>query len=65
MGLIAGVLACGACGGAPANTQTGPIILPPLVSIGVGITPDIPPLVVGIPRISEGAQPGRGDVVHE
>jgi hypothetical protein len=51
--LIAGLLACGAFGAAPANAQTGPIIIPPIVPIAVGITPGIPWVIVGIPGTSE------------
>jgi hypothetical protein len=51
--LIAGVLACGAFGAAPTNAQTGPIIIPPIVPIAVGITPGFPSLVGGLPGTSE------------
>ena len=51
--LIVGVLAFGAVGAAPANAQTGPIIIPPIIPIAVGITPGFPSLVVGIPGPSE------------
>ena len=49
VGLVAGLVACGVLGGASANAQTGPIIIPPISSIVVGIPPSIPSLVVGIP----------------
>ncbi|MBW3633605.1 MAG: hypothetical protein KY456_11335 [Chloroflexi bacterium] len=49
VGLVAGLVACGVLGSSPANAQPGPIIIPPISPVVVGITPGIPSLVVGIP----------------
>ena len=49
VGLVAGLLACGVCGIAPARAQSVPIIVPPISAIVVGIPPSIPSLVVGFP----------------
>jgi hypothetical protein len=49
VGLVAGLVACGAIGAAPAQAQSVPIIIPPISAIVVGIPPSIPSLVVGLP----------------
>ena len=69
-GLVAGLLACGVFGAAPVGAQSGPIIVPPVSSIVVGIPPGIPSVVVVIPgdsgvRSRDGvtwATSGRADV---
>ena len=70
VGLVAGLVAWGVLGDASANAQPGPIIIPPIIPISVGITPSIPSVVVGIPgtggvRSTEGvtwSKSGRADV---
>ena len=49
VGLVAGLIACGAVGAAPVEAQSVPIIVPPISAIVVGIPPSIPSLVVGLP----------------
>jgi hypothetical protein len=49
VGLVAGLVACGAVGAAPAQAQSVPIIVPPISAVVVGIPPSIPSLVVGLP----------------
>ena len=49
VGLIAGLVACGAFGVVPVQAQSVPIIIPPSSPIVVGIPPGIPSLIVGIP----------------
>jgi hypothetical protein len=48
VGLIAGLVACGAFGIAPVQAQTVPVIIPPISAIVVGIPPSIPSWV-GVP----------------
>ena len=47
VGLVAGLLACGAFGIAPApmQAQSVPVIVPPISAVVVGIPPSIPSLV--------------------
>ena len=47
--LIAGLIAWGAFGIAPAHAQSVPVIVPPISAIVVGIPPAVPSLVVGFP----------------
>jgi hypothetical protein len=49
VGLVAGLVACGAVGVAPVQAQSVPIIIPPISAVVVGIPPSIPSLVVGLP----------------
>ena len=49
VGLVAGLVACGAVGAAPVQAQSVPIIVPPISAVVVGIPPSIPSLVVGLP----------------
>jgi hypothetical protein len=51
VGLVAGLVACGAVGVAPVHVQAQsvPVIVPPISSVVVGIPPGIPSLVVGLP----------------
>jgi hypothetical protein len=49
VGLVAGLVACGAVGAAPVQAQSVPIIIPPISAVVVGIPPSIPSLVVGLP----------------
>ena len=49
VGLVAGLIACGAVGVAPVEAQSVPVIVPPISSIVVGIPPAMPPLIVGFP----------------
>ena len=49
VGLVAGLVACGACGIAPVQAQSVPIVVPPISPIVVGIPPAAPSLVVGFP----------------
>ena len=49
VGLIVGLVACGAVGVAPVQAQSVPIIIPPISPIVVGIPPGIPSLIVGLP----------------
>ena len=53
VGLVAGLMACGVFGVAPVGAQSGPIIVPPVAVIVVGIPPSIPSVIVGIPGDSE------------
>ena len=52
VGLVAGLVACGMLGVAPALAQSVPVIVPPISPLVVGITPGIPSLVVGFPGTS-------------
>jgi hypothetical protein len=49
VGLVAGLVACGALGATPAQAQSVPVIVPPISAIVVGIPPAMPSLVVGFP----------------
>ena len=49
IGLIVGLVACGAVGVAPVQAQSVPIIIQPISPIVVGIPPGIPSLIVGLP----------------
>jgi hypothetical protein len=49
VGLVAGLVACGAFGIAPVQAQSVPVIVPPISAIVVGIPPSIPSFVVGFP----------------
>ncbi len=49
VGLVAGLVATGLLGIAPAHAQSVPIIAPPLSPIVVRLTPAIPSLIAGIP----------------
>jgi hypothetical protein len=49
VGLVAGLVACGAFGIAPVQAQSVPVIIPPISAIVVGIPPAIPSFVVGFP----------------
>ena len=53
IGLIAGLVACGSFGIAPAAAQSGPIIVPPISSVVGGLPPGFPSVVVGIPGGNE------------
>jgi hypothetical protein len=48
VGLVAGLVACGAFGIAPVQAQSVPIIVPPISAIVVGLPPAIPSFV-GLP----------------
>jgi hypothetical protein len=52
IGLVAGLVACGVIGAAPANAQPGPIVIPPIIPITGGIVPGIPSVIIGSPGIS-------------
>ena len=45
VGLIAGLVACGAFGIAPVQAQSVPVIVPPISAIVVGIPPSVPSFV--------------------
>ena len=45
VGLVAGLVACGAFGIAPVQAQSVPVIVPPISAIVVGIPPSIPSFV--------------------
>ena len=66
VGLIVGLVVCGLVGGPPVEAQPGPIIVPPISPIVVGITPGIPWVVVGDAEHSRGgltwSRSGRADV---
>jgi hypothetical protein len=49
VGLVVGLLACGAAGVAPVQAQSVPIIVPPISSVVAGIPPGISSLIVGLP----------------
>ena len=49
VGLVAGLVACGAFGIAPVQAQSVPVIIPPISAIVVGIPPVVPSFVVGFP----------------
>jgi hypothetical protein len=49
VGLAAALIACGAFGAAPVQTQSVPVVVPPISAIVVGIPPAIPSLGVGFP----------------
>jgi hypothetical protein len=45
VGLVAGLLACGAFGIAPVHAQSVPVVVPPISAIVVGIPPSVPSFV--------------------
>ena len=49
VGLVAGLVAWGAFGIAPAQAQSVPVIVPPISAVVVGIPPAAPSLIVGFP----------------
>ncbi len=49
VGFVAGLVACGAFGIAPARAQSVPVIVPPISAIVVGIPPVAPSFIVGFP----------------
>jgi len=58
VGLLAGLVACGAFGVAPVEAQSVPVIVPPISSVVVGIPPGIPSLIGGLP--GDGGVTSRG-----
>lgn len=60
VGLVAGIVALGASGIAPAGAQSVPIVVPSIAPIVVGIPAGAPIVVVGIP--GTGGATGRADV---
>ena len=49
VGLVAGLVACGAFGGAPVKAQSAPVIVPRVSAIVVEISTAMPSLLVGFP----------------
>ena len=45
VGLVAGLVACGAIGVAPAQAQSVPVVIPPISAVVVGLPPGIPSFV--------------------
>jgi multidrug efflux pump subunit AcrA (membrane-fusion protein) len=53
LGLAAGLITCGVVGVAPTSAQSVPVIVPSVGPIIVGITANVPSVIVGIPGQSE------------
>ncbi len=52
LGLAAGLMSCGLVGVMPVQGQSVPILGPPVTVIVGGVSPVLPPVVVGMPGMS-------------